>query len=299
MEIKQLEYFITVAEYGSINRASEALFTSQPNISKSINSLEQELKLKLFIRSNKGVKLTSSGKEIYDYAKNMLTNYKIITSINNHNLNKNLNIACYPSHMISRTVCDYYNKNKSINIDFLEGTTEDVIEYVKSNKCEIGIVYIAQDKKCCFHHILEHKNLEFEQLDIKSPCVYVGKNNEFYKKEKINFEELISLKFIQPLKDVFSIEHHLDMINIKESSKNKFNNVITTNSDNLVIDSLLTTDIATFGIKLMNQDYEQYDIKYIEIEGYNNQIYIGYVKRKGDDLSSEAIDFINLLKSKL
>ena len=299
MEIRQLEYFITVAECGAINRASENLFTSQPNISKSINSLEQELKVKLFIRSNKGVKLTSSGKEIYDYAKNILTNYKIMTSINNYSLNKTLSIACYPSHMISRAVCDYYNKNKYNNIDFLEGTTEETIEYVKSNKCEIGIVYIAQDKKCCFNHILEHKNLEFIQLDIKSACVYVGKNNAFYNKDKISFNELLSLKFIQPVKDLFSIEHYIDMVKSKDLLEDKFNNVITTNSDNLVIDSLLTTDIASFGIKLMNQDYEQYNIKYLDIEGYDNQIYIGYVKRKGEDLSSEAIDFIDLLKSKI
>lgn len=299
MDLKQLEYFITVAEYGSINKAKEVLFTSQPNISKSIISIEQELKVKLFIRSNKGVKLTASGKEIYSYAKNILTNYKIMTSIHNIIINKKLRVACYQSHIISRIVCDYYNMNKDINIEFFEGTSEETIELVKSNKSEIGIVYISKDKRCCFNHVLEHKNLEFELLDIKDACVYVGRNNKFYNREKISFEELLSLNFIQPVKDIFSIENYLDIVNFKESPSIRFNNVITTNSDNLIIDSLLTTNVSSFGIKLMNPEYEQYDIKLLDIEGDTNQVYIGYIKRKGEELSKEASDFIDLLKVKI
>lgn len=69
MDLKQLEYFIIVSDCGSINKAAEVLFTTQPNISKTILSLERELKVELFHRSNKGVKLTEKGCEIYDITK--------------------------------------------------------------------------------------------------------------------------------------------------------------------------------------------------------------------------------------
>lgn len=43
MELKQLEYFMVACEKGSFNQAAECLYTSQPNVSKVIGMLEQEL----------------------------------------------------------------------------------------------------------------------------------------------------------------------------------------------------------------------------------------------------------------
>ena len=68
MQLHQLVYFIKVAEKGSINKAAEELFLSQPNLSQSIKSLEQEIGVPLFIRNNKGTTLTEDGKKLYEYA---------------------------------------------------------------------------------------------------------------------------------------------------------------------------------------------------------------------------------------
>ena len=54
MEIKQLEYFVAASEKGSFNKAAECLYTSQPNVSKVILSLEKELGRELFVRNSKG-----------------------------------------------------------------------------------------------------------------------------------------------------------------------------------------------------------------------------------------------------
>ena len=74
------------------------------------------------------------------------------------------------------------------------------------------------------------------------------------------------------------------------------NNTITTNSDHLTIDLLLTTDLSSFGIKFINKDYEQYNIKSLDIKGYDDKLLIGYIKRKNEELSCEANNFINMLK---
>ena len=65
MEIKQLEYFAAAVEYGSLNRAAEKLYTTQPNVSRVLNSLEKELHVTLLERSNKGIKMTPQGEELY------------------------------------------------------------------------------------------------------------------------------------------------------------------------------------------------------------------------------------------
>ncbi len=59
--------FYDVAMCGSISKAATINYTSQPAISRSIKTLEQELNTKLFIRTKKGIKLTDKGKELFFY----------------------------------------------------------------------------------------------------------------------------------------------------------------------------------------------------------------------------------------
>jgi len=60
--------FYYVARYGSFSRAAEVLLRGQPNITKTINNLETQLGCKLFVRSNRGVRLTPEGEKLFHHA---------------------------------------------------------------------------------------------------------------------------------------------------------------------------------------------------------------------------------------
>ncbi|WP_294354224.1 LysR family transcriptional regulator [uncultured Clostridium sp.] len=298
MDIKQLKYFIIVADCGSINKAAEELFTSQPNVSKVISSLEKEVGIDIFYRNSKGVRMTEKGEELYDYAQRILENVDMIMSISSSKYMKKLNISSYPSHIVSRVFCDYYKKNefKDLKVQFLEGSIEEIIENVKGCISEIGIVYIIEQQKCCFNHTLEHKNMEFIKLETKKACIYAGKNSSIYNKNSISIHELLKLKFVQSTKDFFSVEQYLEKLYlVNKSENNRFDRVVTTNSDHAMIDLLINTDLCSVGVKFMNDRYNQYDIRAIDIDGYTYEIYLGYIKRKGEILSNEAQGFIDLL----
>ncbi|WP_069999796.1 LysR family transcriptional regulator [Cellulosilyticum sp. I15G10I2] len=297
MEIKQLEYFITTAELGSINKAAKELYTSQPNISKVITAFEKELGAEVFYRTSKGVSLTPEGERLYEYAKVILKNADIMSSIVKEKARRKFGVSCYPSNMISQIVCNYYKKHEEENLqmEFLEDTVEKIVENVNTYRSEIGILYISEVQKKSFEHILGHKNLEFKVLGEKSPCVYVGKNNPLYNRDSIGFSELADLKFVQPSKDFFSMEHHLDQISIGALCMNKFNTIIHTNSDHVLINLLLHTDICSFGIKFLHADFKQYDIKSVDIIGCEKCLLIGYVKRKNEELSHEVSEFLMMV----
>ena len=74
MELKQLEYFMVTCEKGSFNKAAECLYTTQPNVSKVISSLEKELGRELFERTGKGIRITPYGETVQEYAQNILHN---------------------------------------------------------------------------------------------------------------------------------------------------------------------------------------------------------------------------------
>ena len=69
MDIRALKYFVKVADEKSFLRASEKLFTTQPNVSRTIKQLEEELNVQLFIRHGKGVSLSQAGISLLKRAK--------------------------------------------------------------------------------------------------------------------------------------------------------------------------------------------------------------------------------------
>jgi DNA-binding transcriptional LysR family regulator len=69
MELRQLEYFVTVAEEGNFTRAAERLFVTQPGVSAQIRQLEHEFGQPLLDRSTRRVRLTAVGEVVLPYAR--------------------------------------------------------------------------------------------------------------------------------------------------------------------------------------------------------------------------------------
>lgn len=298
MELKQLEYFMIACEKKSFNKAAECLYTTQPNVSKVINSLEKELGRKLFERTNRGLIITPYGETLKEYARIILKNMSEINSMIDHNHGKKFSISTYSSNMIARLLADFYiywNKHGYV-IEHQEGSVEEVSDLVSRGISEIGIVYIAQKQMKSFQHIMGHKKLVFEPLDVKEACVYVGPNNPYYGRESINFDELSELKFVRGVRDYFSMEHHLEHISLGAISTEQLNFAMYTNSNHDNINVLLNTDICSLGINFLYSKYEQYPIKALKINNCEPFLVIGYIKPQNQELSPASKWFIGKFK---
>ena len=73
MDFKQLRSFVAVADCGSFTQAAAQLYTSQPTVSAHIRQLEEELQQRLFLRTTKSLSITPHGRELYDYAVQVLS----------------------------------------------------------------------------------------------------------------------------------------------------------------------------------------------------------------------------------
>src|SRR5436305_8213743 len=74
MNLRQLEYFVVIADTGSLTAAAERLFVSQPSLSQQIAALEQELGGQLLERLPRGVRLTIAGQSLLAEARAAIRN---------------------------------------------------------------------------------------------------------------------------------------------------------------------------------------------------------------------------------
>lgn len=71
MNLTKIKYFVEVAKCGNFSEAARRLYTAQPNVSKQIAQMEQELDFALFHRTKRSVQLTAAGQMLYEYMKDL------------------------------------------------------------------------------------------------------------------------------------------------------------------------------------------------------------------------------------
>ncbi|MDO4491559.1 MAG: LysR family transcriptional regulator [Lachnospiraceae bacterium] len=289
MDIKQLEFFVIACERGSLSQAAACMYTSQPNVSKTIRALEQELGRPLLNRTGKGVTPTVYGEKVLEYARMILKTTATISMLAVPNMKNSIRISTYPSNMMARMLVDFYNElGHRYSIEHHEGTVEEITNQVHQGISEIGIVYVAENQISTFQHILSHKNLEFVPLKTKKICLYVGKNHPLYEEESVAFEMLPSLKFVRGVRDFFSMEHHLENVSMGFIDTKDLKHVIYSDSDHVTVNLLLHTDVCSLGIDFMYDPYSQYQFKALPIEGCEPFLDIGYVHNPEHVLSEQA-----------
>ena len=78
MTINQIKYVLGVADCGSLNKASEKLYISQPSLTSAVHELEYEIGFQLFSRSARGVTVTDHGKQFIEDARSLYRNYETL-----------------------------------------------------------------------------------------------------------------------------------------------------------------------------------------------------------------------------
>lgn len=194
MTLTQLRYAITVANSNSLNEAARELFISQPSLSAAIKELEEETGTQLFRRTNRGISVTTEGKEFLGYARQVVEQYELIELkyVAKENTKKKFSVSMQHYTFAVNAFVEMVKQFGMDEYEFAvhETKTYDVIEDVKNFKSEIGILYINDFNKKVLTKLFREYELEFHDLLECKIYVYMWKGHPLAKKKEIALEEL-------------------------------------------------------------------------------------------------------------
>lgn len=181
--------FYTVAKCGSLTKAAEELFISQPAVSQAIKQLESQLGGKLFNRTHKGMELSDTGgKQIFSTVEKALKLFDEAESKYSELKDTATGIVricasdTVATHFLLPYIKKYHEKYPDVNLVLQNGTSSETIELLKNNKGDIGFV-----------------NLPIDDSDINLSNTVMQLHDTFVANDKFSelFDEVIDLKRLQ------------------------------------------------------------------------------------------------------
>jgi len=144
VEIKQLRYFVTVANAASFTRASSILRISQPALGLQIKKLEDELGAPLFHRHSRGVELTEAGGKLLKHAETILAEVAMATAalrVSPTETKQRVRIGMAPSiaAMFAQEVSAAIARNPGVQLDLVEATSTILSDLVRTDSIDFAL----------------------------------------------------------------------------------------------------------------------------------------------------------------
>lgn len=216
ISLELYKLFCFVAKYGSISKASEALYITQPAVTQGIKRLEEQLNGKLFYRVPKGVVLTENGKKLYEYI------YESIDQIGNagSKFSQYINLeygkiriksgSLLGNIVLYKPLMDFIELFPEIEIEISGGITKNSLNSL--SKGEVDLVLLTLPCNSSYNNITI-KKLKEEEMCLVATKEYL--ENVKFDKDKI-YEDLNDFKLILPKEN--SNERNMLDVFLKENN---------------------------------------------------------------------------------
>ena len=169
MKIEHLKYALEVEKTGLISKAAENLYLNQPHLSKAIKELEENIGIKIFNRTPKGVIPTKDGAQFLVYAKNIVAQIDEVERLYKqrdddvHKFDVSVPMACYVAQAFTEFVTEIAD-SKSLDISYRETNSLLAIKNVINNDNNIAIIRYQTIYEKYFLQFLEENDLETEPV---------------------------------------------------------------------------------------------------------------------------------------
>lgn len=194
MTLQQIYYMIVTAEVGSMNKAAEKLFISQPTLTSAIKELESELGITIFERTNRGVLLTDEGNDFLMSARQIYQQYELLKEKYGPqgSIKHKFSVSCQHYSFAVKAFVETVKQFDTLKYEFRikECQTMEVIKDVGNSKSEIGILYMSDYNRKYIQRLMDENGLGFEPIITCDAYVYLYKDHPLAKEKSIRLNQL-------------------------------------------------------------------------------------------------------------
>lgn len=149
MELRQLEYFVAVAEARSFTRAAAKVHVAQPGVSAQISRLERELGQRLLERTSRAVRLTEAGEAVLPYARAALAavaGARLAVDELTGLLRGHVAVGTVTSHDVDLPglLAGFHDDHPAIEITLTESASDELLDGLRTGRLDVAIVSIGR-----------------------------------------------------------------------------------------------------------------------------------------------------------
>lgn len=301
MNLDQLRYVHAIYETGSISRAADKLFLSQPNVSNAVSKLEKELGFTILVRSHNGVQFTEKGLELVQTATRILEDCNSIKNLRSQPMLKHFRIVTTPYPPVSRAfihLCGELEKSGSLQEQDLRLTNGNWIESLTAlykGNAELAVTSIPEETvtSALFLNSLQQHGAVFTPLVKTSVVVKLSKDHPLLQETPFPFAKLNDYPMTEynSTVDTLSAYGGIQLPLYFNPSR------IYVSSGRTRSQLIAKTHAWGVAVKLPKAHEEEYGIRYVEIP--QSSWCIGYLKTAHSPASHLEERFLSLLKEEL
>jgi DNA-binding transcriptional LysR family regulator len=208
LKFKQMEYALAVSRTLSFSKAAKELYVSQPNISSAINSLEDELGIQIFKRTNQGIIITSEGRVFLNHANNIINEFEKIEAITKKESYHKLSVECMFNHTLVTQafakLCKEYEKSQRLDFSIYPGSSSEIIDNIYMGKSQLGIVLMNKVTLYSYINTIANKSMDIEVIGSMKLNVNVRSGHPLLEKKPFDFDKLHLYPYVNYRFNVFS-----------------------------------------------------------------------------------------------
>lgn len=283
IEIKQLRYFIHVAEFGSFTKASDYLDVAQPLLSRQIRKLETTLGKSLLTRTGRGVILNDSGEILLQYSREvMFLMSQIHEELVQGKPAGNISIGIPPTvaQILSVPLTKLFRKTlPDARLIITEAMTSTIEDRITTGRLDMGLLYNSN----------RSQNLELQVLATENLFLIAPTSLKLGKIESLTLEELKDIPLILPSHpNTFRklIELEMTKIGLKP------NVILEMNSINTIIELIvegLGCGILSQKILLTLSQEDQNKLQAIKLPSLESRLFLATSNKKNTTKTQEIM----------
>lgn len=301
MKIRDLEYFVTVAETGSINRAAQRLYVSQPHLWKIIAKLEEDMGTHLLFRTTTGVSLTPEGEEFLLHSHNVLDEMKEIEAISKPGTRSesSLEVSMTKFSHIMESFIDVVIKHKgdkAFSHKLNEGSMESVMNDVYSRRVKIGVLDFDTRRRDEIMEEFAARGLVYERLAAIKPHIIISENHPLIKSgSPVNLETLADYGFVR-----YTGQYEDFMYRILDKSMERnlshSQRIVYLDSRASLLHLISSSDFYSIGIYDFDSQESSYRVISVPIDCSDGLLEFGYILPESAVMTPITNEFIEVLK---